>query len=188
MQIRQHNVRHTNIIAMKEVIILQKAKEEEMLSGSIADTTVLAEMAQVSSFVDLTERYNWVMSNANLDVVKELELTGIKKYWRRAGQVEIELDWLYDWISALATFVKHSRRVYDNKKIGQNISIRQDIDPKWVSSFFVQLHKSIQYSKMDGKNILDATKLVKEYVRYLFKWSTSGQPQQDHIWIKRGKA
>lgn len=28
-QIRQHNVRHTNIIAMKDVIISEKAKEKE---------------------------------------------------------------------------------------------------------------------------------------------------------------
>ena len=38
----------------------------------------------------------WEISNANLDTAKELGLTGIKKYWRCAWQVEIELDWLHD--------------------------------------------------------------------------------------------
>ena len=33
------------------------------------------------------------MNNANLDVTKELGLTDIKKYWRRAGQVEKKVDW-----------------------------------------------------------------------------------------------
>ena len=96
LQIWQHNIRHTNIIAMKDVIISEKAREEEILSESIADTTTPAELARVLSFVDLAGRYNWAMSDVNLDIAKKLELTGIKKYWRYTGQVEIKLDWLHD--------------------------------------------------------------------------------------------
>ena len=77
------------------------------------------------------------MSNNDLDKIKELELTDIKKYWRRASQVEIELNGLHDWILVPAIFVRHSRKVYKNKKVGQNMSVRQNIDPKWVSSLFV---------------------------------------------------
>ncbi len=40
---------------------------------------------------------------------------------------------------------------------------------------------------MDGKDILDATKLVKEHVWCLLEWDTSGQPRQDHIWIGGGE-
>ncbi len=65
-----------------------------------------------------------------MDAAKELELTRVKKYWRQAGQVEMKLDWLHDWIPALATFVRHSRRVYNNEEVGQNISVRRDIDPE----------------------------------------------------------
>ena len=68
------------------------------------------------------------MSDADLDAAKKLGLTSIKKYWRYAGQVERELDWLHDWISILATVVRHSQRLYDNEKVGQNMSVRQDID------------------------------------------------------------
>ena len=57
-QIWQHNVPHTNIIAIKDVIISQKASEKEMLSETIADTTAPAKVAHVSSPVDLAERYN----------------------------------------------------------------------------------------------------------------------------------
>ncbi len=81
---------------MKDVIISEKAREEEILQESIADTTVLAEVARVSSLVDLAWRYNWAMSDADLDAANELGLIGIKKYWRCTGQVEIELDWLHD--------------------------------------------------------------------------------------------
>ncbi len=96
---------------MKDVIILEKAREDKMLSESIADTTAPAEVGRVSSPVDLVGRYNWAMSDADLDAAKELGLTGIKKYWRRAGQVEMQLEWLHDWIPVLTTFVRHSRRV-----------------------------------------------------------------------------
>ncbi len=56
-----------------------------MQSESIADTTAPAEVARISSLIDLAGRYNWVMSDADLNAAKELGLTGIKKYWRRAG-------------------------------------------------------------------------------------------------------
>ena len=48
------------------------------------------------------------MSNIIIDIVKKPGLIGVKKYWKHAGQVEMKLDWLYDWIPALATFVRHS--------------------------------------------------------------------------------
>ncbi len=96
-------------------------------------------------------------------------LTGVKKYWRQASQVEIKLDWLHDWISALAIFVSHSQRVYNNKEVGQNMSVRQDLNLEWILSFFAQLHGSIQSWKMDRKDITDATKLVKEYIGCLLE-------------------
>ena len=42
LQIQQHNVWYTNIILMKDMIILKKTREEEMLSMGIADTTAPA--------------------------------------------------------------------------------------------------------------------------------------------------
>ncbi len=79
-QIRQHNIRQTNIIAMKDIIISEKAREEEMLPESIADITAPAEVARVLSPINLAGRYKWSMSDADLDAAKELGLTSIKKY------------------------------------------------------------------------------------------------------------
>ena len=78
------------------MIISKKVKKEKTLSKDIIDTIALVKVAQVLSLVDLTKRYNWAMSDANLDIAKKLELTGIKKYWRRISQVEIKLDWLHN--------------------------------------------------------------------------------------------
>ncbi len=59
-----------------------------------------------------------------MDVAEDLGLTGIKKYWRCAGQIQDEVDLLYkDWIPALGAFVKHSRRTHDNEEITENMII-----------------------------------------------------------------
>ena len=57
------------------------------------------------------------------------------------------------------------------------MSVRRDMDPKWMSSFFVQLQGSIQSWKIDGKDISDAARLVKEHVQCLLKWGTTSQPR-----------
>lgn len=44
LQILQHNIRYSNIIIIKDVIILEKARKKQMLSDDIADTTILADM------------------------------------------------------------------------------------------------------------------------------------------------
>ncbi len=38
---------------------------------------------------------------------------------------------------------------------------------------------------MDGKDIVDATKLVKELVQCSLKWGSDKCPCQNHMWIKR---
>ena len=65
-----------------------------------------------------------------MDATREFKLTEVKKYWRCISQVKTLLHWLHNWIPLLATFIRHSQRVYNNKKVTQSISIRQDIDPE----------------------------------------------------------
>ena len=52
LQIWQHNVYHTNIIAMKDVISEEKAKKKEGQSEGIANTTAPAEVAEALSPVN----------------------------------------------------------------------------------------------------------------------------------------
>ena len=147
-----------------------------------------AEVARTSSLMDLDGKYMWAMSNVDIDAARDLGLTGIKKHWRLAGQIEKEVDELHkDWIPVLAAFVNHSWKTNDNKKVTENIKIRRDIDPGWISSIFVQLHGSIHSWKIDEKDIADATKLVKENVWCLLVWGTNGHLCQDHIWIEGGE-
>ena len=167
VQIWQYNVYYTKIIAIKNVIISKRALEKEgQLVVKNADKIVLAKVRRTSSLMDLDGKYIWAISNVDIDAARDLGLTGMKKHWRLAGQIEKEVNGLHrDWIPALAAFVKHSRKTPDNEEVTENMKIRRDIDSKWASSLFVQLHGSIYCWKMDGKDIVDATKLVNKFVR-----------------------
>ncbi len=72
-------MRHTNIIAIKDVIISEKVREKKLSEG-LADTTAPAEVARASSPIDLAWKYRWAMSNVDMDATKALGLTGVKKY------------------------------------------------------------------------------------------------------------
>ena len=85
-QIWQDNVRHTNLIAMKDVIISRKALEKEgQLVVRNADKIALAEVGKTLSLIDLDGKYMWAISNVDIDVARDLGLIGIKKHWRLAG-------------------------------------------------------------------------------------------------------
>ena len=62
------------------MIILEKVRKKEILLKGIMDTIAPAKMAWVLSRINLAGRYNWAMSNVNLNIAKELGQTGIKKY------------------------------------------------------------------------------------------------------------
>ncbi len=74
--------------------------------------------------------------------------------------------------------------MYNNEEITKNMIIRPKIDSEGESSLFVQLYRSIHYWKIDGKDIVDATKLVKELVQYYLGWDSNKRPCQDYMWIR----
>lgn len=120
-----------------------RSVRKKKLSESIVNIVAPAEVALAPSLINLAGRYKQAINNADLDAARELGLTGIIKYQRHAGQVEMKLDWLYYWIPALVTFMKHSCKVYDNEEVTKNLEVRQNINPELVSSFFIPLHESI---------------------------------------------
>lgn len=44
------------------------------------DKTVMAEVAKVSTSIDLHNEYSWVISDADKNITRDLGLIGIKKY------------------------------------------------------------------------------------------------------------
>ena len=57
-QIWQHNVHHTNIIVIKDVIISEKNREEKILLEDITNIIMPAEVSQVSNPVNLAGKLN----------------------------------------------------------------------------------------------------------------------------------
>lgn len=70
---------HTNIIAIKNVIILEKARKKE---GQLIERNGIkqAEVVKMSSSIDLDSKYIWTRSNTDIDAIRDLGITGIKKY------------------------------------------------------------------------------------------------------------
>ena len=79
-QIRQHNICHMNIIAIKDVIaVAERGRENgELLVIKNMDKTVIAEVAKVSSAIKLGHKYSQAISNADIDVAGNLGLIDIK--------------------------------------------------------------------------------------------------------------
>ncbi len=69
---------------MNDVILVAK-RGGELLAMENADKTVIAEVAKVSSVIDLGSKHSWAISNTDIDTAEDLGLTGIKKYQRRVG-------------------------------------------------------------------------------------------------------
>lgn len=85
-------------------------------------------MTQVLVVVDFVYRYKKIISNADTNAGKKLSKTEVKRFWRRVCQFEIKLDWVYNWILTLIIFMKHSQKMYNHKKMSQNISVKPDIN------------------------------------------------------------
>ncbi len=74
-----------NVIAMVE-------RDGELLVMENANKTAITKFAKVSSAIDLRNKHSWAISNADMDVARDLGLTSIKKYWRRIGQIQDKVD------------------------------------------------------------------------------------------------
>ena len=80
-QIQQHNIRHTNVIAIKDVVISKKAQEKEgHLVVKNTDKIAQAEVARTWSPINLDGKLMWAISNVDIDTARDLGLTGIKKH------------------------------------------------------------------------------------------------------------
>ncbi len=76
---------------MKNMIAVAE-KGKELLAIENIEKTVIAEVAKVSSAIDLGSKHSWAISNADMDTTRNLKLTGIKKYWRHTGQIQDKVD------------------------------------------------------------------------------------------------
>ena len=70
-QTRQNNVRHTNVIVMKKVIISKKTLEKKgQLVVRNTNKITLAEVGKTSSPIDLDGKYIWAISNVYINATR----------------------------------------------------------------------------------------------------------------------
>lgn len=89
-EIRQYNVHHTNIIAIKDIVVVvervRKIKKQPAIEN-ILNKIIMAEVTKISNVIDLGSKYSWAISIVDINIVRNLRLTSIKKYWRYANQI-----------------------------------------------------------------------------------------------------
>ena len=81
-QIRHYNIQHTNIIAIKDMIILveKNRDNEELLVIENVNKTAIAEVVKVLSIINLDNKHGLAISNDDMDATEYLRLIGIEKY------------------------------------------------------------------------------------------------------------
>ena len=85
-----------------------------------------------------------------------------------------ELSYLQAFLPILAMFVNKACGNYNQKmQLDKHLRFSQDNNHQWVFSYFAKLNTSIQCWKMDGKDIANMSKLVKEFIHCSFMWGSS---------------
>ena len=81
-QIRQYNVRYTNIIIIKDIIAIAEKDRENKKLWTIenVDKIAMVEVTKLLSAIDFGSKYSYAMNNTDIDVAKNLKLIDIKKY------------------------------------------------------------------------------------------------------------
>lgn len=62
------------------IVMAEKARENKKMLVKKGNKAVMAEVTRVSTAIDISNKYRWVISNANIDTARDLGLTNIKKY------------------------------------------------------------------------------------------------------------
>ncbi len=93
-QILKHNIRHTNVIAMQDTILMAKVLDGSAKRKQLVVNTPDAEVTRVCSATNILLKYNWHLNLTDDKVAVDLGLQSVKKYWRRATQVADELNHL----------------------------------------------------------------------------------------------
>lgn len=81
IQIWQDNIRHINIIAMKDIIKVAKKnrKNQEPLAEKFNKAAII-KIAKVLKAIDMNSKYKQAINNTDINAARDLRLTSIKKY------------------------------------------------------------------------------------------------------------
>ena len=79
-QIFEHNIRHTNVIAMQDAILIAKVPIGSAKKKEIVVDTPDAEVTRICSATNLLLKYNWHLDPTDNEAAVDLGLQSVKKY------------------------------------------------------------------------------------------------------------
>lgn len=124
-----------------------------------------AKVIQVCIAINVLLKYNRYLNSTNNEANVNLRLQSNKKYQRYSTQVIDELKQFRNFLLAFTVFVNKAYGNYNQKiQLDKHLRFKQDKYHKWVFSYIFKLHVSIQYLKIDRKNIAKMFKLIKKFV------------------------
>ena len=91
-QILEHNIRHINVIAMQNAILIAKIPVESAKKKEIVVDMANVEVTRICSVTNVLLKYDWHLDPTDNEA--PVDLKNVKKYWRRAAQVADELSHL----------------------------------------------------------------------------------------------
>ncbi len=147
-------------------------------------------VTRVCSATNILLKYNWHLNSTDDESDLDLGLQSAKKYWRCTAQVADELSHLQDFLPAFTIFVNKAYIDYKQKiQLDKCLRFRRDKNHKWGFLLFIKLYISIQYWKIDRKDIANTSKLVKEFLHCSLEWSgLSSNAWRDHTWLERDES
>lgn len=128
------------------------------------------EITQECSVTNVLLRYN-LQNSMNNEITSDLGMQSVKKYQKFTAQIIDKLSHLYNIFLTLAVLFNKTAGNYDQIiQVDKPLRFEQNKNYEWVFSYFYNLHISVQYSKIDRKNIANMFLLVKEFIWYYLVW------------------
>lgn len=128
---------------MQDIILL--AKVEGAKRKKVVVDTPAAKVAWACSATNVWLKYNWPLNHMDNEAVVNLGLRDVEKYWKRIAQVVDELCNVQNFLPDLAMFVNEFLTNYNGRiKLEKRLRFRRNVNYEWLSTFFIQLHASIQ--------------------------------------------
>lgn len=135
-QILYYNTRRHNMAAMKDVLLFTQTNPQ-----SQADVDSQSQVTTPTRDpIDLTA----LGIPCGKEEAADMEEYGLKSAcWRQARSVGDMIE-IYDFLDALAVFVRESKIKNDGTGAAQANADRQENNPAWVGDYYISIHSSLK--------------------------------------------
>ena len=183
-QLCRHNIRRQNMVAMEDLLLHQGTN-----ATTVTNDRTLPTVTQPTRAV-LLRRFGVKSEAAGRLAIRSLGLD--PKLWCAAQTLFEKLnlpniegvDSAY-LLNMLAVFVRNRRYRDRGITLSSRETDRLEENPRWVESYPVCLHGSLQYWVKKGKDPTDLDRLSREFARCIPHWQgQTNQWREDYVWVQ----